>query len=652
MKLKYFLHFVIYFVLLKDSFQILENENVIIEKLSLTKNDSFKIIINYLNGKYYMPMSSKDAINITIESKNEDLNNYCFKYYYIKEDKGNIYIEDNKYYNESNIIMIKPVARYIIVEMKHKINNNIIYLKSEIINYNNNLNQNLNISNNYNGINLKKYKSYLSNIYKKEPYALIIFFSTFFFASTISIVLIIIDLKEDKKNINSYNFTTKEKTNQEYQTLKKSFINKNIILFALFLMKFTYPFFNIFAFYNYNHPRYIRLFIIIIKIILNLLISFLFFLFSGNSNFIILYSLIASIIICIFNYLITIKLLGYDKIRKDIWKPKFECLRKYIFYTVKKDILFNTKWHLIRNRMISYTRICGNTILRQKPEDKYKIYSDNKKKCNKGLLINDNIFSKNDRDLEKQEEDEIEEFSKKYTSYNSCNIQIKNKKAILLNNRVRKNTFFSKKNENGPNSFLYIDKVVHSFSISKLGQNDLKLETIQKIENIKNRYILNINDSKFDETLEVNNFVKTYDNLQIENLENYTYISTDSMNNQLHKTSSESKKIFMNLIGTFIVLIVLTIVDLGLIIVVQKIENKEIVFIFISVMIQIIFINFFINYFYALIISVYIFNNYGYKKKNGIHKMIFKFLVEKYIKYIYRIRLLFHKYTRELEFIK
>ena len=394
MKLKYFLFIIIFFVLFSDSFQISEYGNKIIENL-LTKNDSFKIIINYLNGKCYIPMSPKDAINIKIESKNENLNNYYYKYYYIKGDKDNIYIEDNKYYNKSNIIMVTPGAKYIIVEMKHKINNNKIYLKSDIINYYN-LSQNNNIFNNSNEINLKKVKSYFLIISTDQTFTLMIFFNTFFFAATISIVLIYIDLKEDKKNINSYNLTEKEKVNQEYQSLKNTFIKRNIILFALFLMKFTYPFFSIFSFYNYNHPRYIRFFIIIIKVVLNLLISFLFYLFKGENEFmLILYSLIASLIICIFNYLITIKILGYDKIRKNIWKSKFENLRKYIFYTVKKDILFNTKWHLIRNRMISYTRICGNTIFRHKFSDKYQIYADNKKRNNKGL-INDNIFANND----------------------------------------------------------------------------------------------------------------------------------------------------------------------------------------------------------------------------------------------------------------
>ena len=236
---------------------------------------------------------------------------------------------------------------------------------------------------------------------------------------------------------------------------------------------------------------------------------------------------------------------------------------------------------------------------------------------------------------------------------------LKNKNSsnsLMANNMRRKKTFFAKTNGKGLNSFLYIEKGVQSFSISKLGQNNLKLRTVQKIEDIRNRYILNITDSKFDETLEVNSFVKIYDNLEIETLENYTYISTDSMNNQLPNTSSESNKIFVNLIATLIVLILLTLVDFGLIFIFQNKDERIndrafIIYYLIPVLVQLTFINFIMNYIFSLLISKYIFKYYGYEKNKCIHKMIFKLFVEKYIKYIYRIRLLINKYTKELEFM-
>ena len=662
MKLKYFLYFIIYITLFSGSLHIKENGNLIIDNLPLTQDDSFKIVINYLNGKYYIPMSPKDAINVKIESKNEDLNNYYFKYYYIKEDEDKLSIDDNKYYNESNKIMIIPEVKYIITEMKHKIRKNKIYLQSKVIDYNNYI-AHYNIVNNTQ-FSLKDDLSSFPTFDIDDHFSLSIFFSTFCFATTVSVILIFLDLKEDKKIANTYNLTTKERANQEYLALRNTYINRNTFSFAWFLMKYTYPITNLFYFYNYDHPRYVRFFIILIKMLLNLLISILIFsfLYKKNDNEIvnffisILYSLLASLIIYIFDELITIKLLGYDKIRKDIWKPKFECLRKYIFYTVKKDILFNTKWHSIRNRMISYTRICENIVLRQKPYDKYKIYSDNKKKSNKTLL---NENKSNIDNIEKiKEEKESEEFSEKYMA-NTFSLKNKNSSnSLMANNMRRKKTFFAKTNGKGLNSFLYIEKGVQSFSISKLGQNNLKLRTVQKIEDIRNRYILNITDSKFDETLEVNSFVKIYDNLEIETLENYTYISTDSMNNQLPNTSSESNKIFVNLIATLIVLILLTIVDFGLIFVYtfrdikHKIKNSDfIIQCILPVLIQLTFINFLMNYIFSFLISKYIFNYYGYEKNKRIHKMIFKLFVEKYIKYIYRIRLLINKYTKELEFM-
>ena len=138
--------------------------------------------------------------------------------------------------------------------------------------------------------------------------------------------------------------------------------------------------------------------------------------------------------------------------------------------------------------------------------------------------------------------------------------------------------------------------------------------------------------------------------MEIESLENYTYISTDSVNNQLSNTSSESNKIFTNLIATFILLLLLTFVDYELIQIYGKTQPDK--HFFIVVVFQITVNNFFLNYIYSIIISYYIFNRYGYEKKECFHKIIVKLFVEKYIKYIYRVRLLIKKYSRELEFME
>ena len=660
MENKILLFFLINITLFNVSKQILEKEIINLEDLPINDNNNFKLLINYSN--------EKDVFNVQINSKyDDDLNNYNYRYYYTKDEDNHIILEDNKYYNKPSKTMIIPKVKYIIAEMKHKIKNNKIYIKSEIINYNEKKidkeNKN-NISNNNNEFKLEMFSINLDDIFKDNCPSLIIFFSTFCLATTVSVFLILVDLKEDKNIVKTYNLATKERAYQEFNNLKNTYITKNIFKFACFLMKYTYPFLNIFTIYNFDHPRYIRFFIVLIKIVFNFLISFLLFLIFDNQKkedfpqiiLSFIYSIIASFIIYIITELITKKYLEYDKIRRDIWKPKFENLRKYIFYTVKKDILFNSKWHYIKNRMISYTRICGNIILRDKPDDKYKTYANNKIRSYRAAL-SENIPSQSSGTSQNGEDKESELFAEKFTA-NTFNIKAKNSNILLGYHMRRKKTFFAKANDNNINARLYIEKGVQSFSISKLGQNNLKLRTVQKIEDIRNRYIINNNESKFDETLEVNSFVKTYDNLEIETLENYTYISTESTNTQLHNTNSETNKIFLNLITTLLVLLILALADFCLIWIYKLIQDKSdfdnlkfLRFCFIPVIFQIIFFNFFWNYFINLMISFFIFKCYGYQKRRFLYKIIFKLFVEKYIKYIYRIRLLIIKYNKELEFI-
>ena len=643
---KFYCFIYISFTLFNFSYQIKENNIININNLPLNENSFFKLRINFLNKE-----NTKDMVDVKIESEKEDLNNYYYRYYYVKTNQNNIISDDKDYYNEPNKTLILSDDKYIICEMKHKINNNKIYLKSEVVNDNK--------------TNDKEDFSF-HNI-RENNFSIILFFSTFCSATTISVFLILFDLKDDKKIVKTYNLCTKDRANQEYNNLRNSYINKNIFKFAFFLMKYTYPIFNIFTIYNYDHPRYIRFFIVLIKMILNIFISMGLFLITDkifntpkenkhSDTYVVslafLNSLIASLIISIISQLITKKYMGYDKIRANVWKPKMESLRKYIYYTVKKDILFNSKWHCIRNRMISYTRICGDTILRDKPGDKYKTYADNKQKNYKASLnINTPVDSSSSSQI--GDDKESEKFDDKFMA-NTFNIKTKNNNSLLGYHAKRKKTFYAKTNENNFNCRLYIEKAVQSFSISKFGQNDLKLKTVQKREDIRNRYILTINDSTFDETLDINSFVKTYDNLEIETLENYTYISTDSINNQLHKTSSESNKIFINLIVTLVLLFLLTLVNLGLDLIYMLLKKKggDIVYLCLfSVLAQITIFNFILNYLFDLFISFLIFKSFGYQKSNCCYKMFYKFCIEKYIKYIYKIRLLINKYNKELEFI-
>ena len=652
MKIHKLIYILIYFFLFKYTYQVLEEGNYKTDNKSLTGDESSNLKIDH-------PMSFKDTINVKIESKNENLKNYYFKYFFTQNNKdSNIISDKEKYFKESNETMLMPKVNYIKAEMKHKIDNNSIILKSEDININNNfiLNNTYHIFNEENAKNSFEEKLKNNSDYN---YKLIIFYSIICLASISSIILIIVDYKEDKKIENKNCLSKKERAKEEYQALKNTFINKNVVFFSFFLMKYNYPIFNIFTVYNFNHARYIRFCIELIKILLNYLICIFFIKVFNNYNFeentlVFFYSLFGSFIIYILTELLTRKVLGFDKKRKDIWKPKFESIRKYIFYNVKKDKLFNSKWLLIRNRIILYTRICGKTILKNKPNTKYKIYIDNKNIYNNSK-INENI-SNNNSILSSQNEDEklIDTLSEKLLS-NNFNLQANRKSNLInYNNQNIKKDFLDKMNENNTHVKFCIEKSVQSFSFSKLGENNLKLKTVQKIEDIRNRYILKRKESKFDDTLEVTSFVKSYNYLEIEPLENYTYISIDSFKNPFNNTSSELYKIFINIYITFVLLFLLVLVELGLIYIIDSIndiDNIDLDIIFINASNQVIAFNFIVNYIISLCISIFIFNCYGLEKKNFIYKMVFKIFVEKYIKYIYRIRLLMIKYNKELDFI-
>ena len=189
----------------------------------------------------------------------------------------------------------------------------------------------------------------------------------------------------------------------------------------------------------------------------------------------------------------------------------------------------------------------------------------------------------------------------------------------------------------------------------------MKLKTVKKIEDIRNRYIMAKN-TKFDDSLYDDANVKTFDNLEIEALENYTYISTDEMINKLNNSNINSNKVFLNIFRNIILLILFLLVTIGiylsfLLILQEKEEGKGkeeeekgkpfFIFFLIGLFIS----DFFIYYIISLFIAIRLPKLYGYKKKNWFNKLLFKIFIEKYIVYFYRIRLLLIKYHKEFEFI-
>ena len=449
-------------------------------------------------------------------------------------------------------------------------------------------------------------------------------FIIFMIIAIISIILICIDLHEDKKYTKLFNLTMNLKANEEYKKLRKTYIARSRCHFSFFLMKYIYPLLSIFYIYNYDYPRYIRFVISFIKYLLNVFFCICIFyipFYYDKNNTIELLIKIPFIIVFIIIYhfisnLVVRYLLNYDEKNRNIFKTKYENMRKYAYYSIKKDILFNSKWRTIRNRILSYNRICGNSILMNKKLDKYGKYAMNKIMYKTGNINNKikNNYSVNTLTISQIRDLEINnDLSEKLLpSSNSLIPKIKRPNNIKNNNN--KISLINEDFKNNNN--LYIINCVESFSFSKFGINNMKLKSVQKIEEIRNRYIINKNEMKYDETLDIHAYVKTYDNLEIEALDNYTYISTDKMINKLNKINANSNRILINIFINFILLILLILITQGLFHLYFQIQlnndlQKDFWLFFYTIFIGNLFLHFIICFIIPCLISKY----YGKRKK-------------------------------------
>ena len=513
-------------------------------------------------------------------------------------------------------------------------------------------------------INLKEKEPFfgMDNIYEKNEMNdnsinfMIPIFIGFILISIISIILLIIDLKEDKKMSRKCNLTINLKAYEEYKQIKNSYIARTKFFFFLFLIKNMYSPWSIIYIYNYDYPRYIRFIVSIIKYLINAFFStFIYYMLffylksdeEGPNPVAISISILFSFSFILISDLIIRYLLNYDEIKRNIFKPKLESLRKYVYYGIKKDILFNSKWHVIRNRILSYYRICGPSLLINKKLDKYGKYVNNKIKNNNGK--NNSFFSLNNIIINDDKDFDVKNRLSERLLPSLTNYNLKMKETITnnFNNRLS-----FRENANNPNN-LYIVKGVESFSFSKFGINNMKLKTLKKIEDIRNRYIINKNEITYDETLDVNSFVKTYDNLEIEALENYTYISTDKMINKLNKINASSNKLIINIFINFILLLFLMLTTQGLLHIFFQIEgnSKNMLLAFDLPMGSLLVLYLFYYLSVCIIITVRFPKHYGKKKKNCWNKLLFKLCFEKHIIYLYKMRLLLTKYHKEFEFI-
>ena len=536
------------------------------------------------------------------------------------------------------------------------------------INNNNFLGKSENNSETYNNIILSSENNVKwFNLHNIDYFTYFHLILCFLLVPALSIILILIDMKQDKTIKKNIGLPSNEKVKNEYNLFKKSFIISAKYLFSWFLFKYHYPITNIIFVYNYNHPRYIRLIIYITTILFNtLLISILLIQIMeqstysyynfGNIIVSLIFTFIISIIMDFVLNFISKFIFEFHLIRREIFKTKLEILRRYIYYVVKKDILFNSKWHLIRNRMITYYRLCGPLLLTQVKKNKYQRYVKNKLKepvrenalfsISEDKSFNNSSFLINT--LNKS--DILKEVNEIDTKENKIEISNKKRKSAELED------IKEKLNEKDKKSKFRISKGAEPFSFSKYGINNMKLKTVKKIEDIKNRYINKKKEIKFDETIEIDKEVKIFENLDIESLEGYTYISTDAMIDKINIIKTNSNKMIINIFTNVILFIIMLLVNLALLLLelgeTARNPNNPIRDFFLVIFFYSIIINFIIHKVICLFIAFSIHKFYGKKKRNCCYKLIFNIYYEKYIRYLYRIRLLITKYQKELNFIE
>lgn len=483
-----------------------------------------------------------------------------------------------------------------------------------------------------------------------------------------SISFIFYEFYEEKKNIhNILNPSIRVQKEYDYfNRLRRS----GKCIFALYILYFKYSFLNVFSTYKYNHPRYIRFYYEIIKILLNILLSlipiyyfcpyeissnypytsdyFTFNFFDSLKSF--LYSFAASIIIFLV-FLVVNKIFDFRHMRRLIWKPRKDIIKYWVYGYFKKEPMFHRKLHRVKVRMLAFANLCGRYVLKNKPKDKYAYYLEYKiSSQNPNASISDYDFNSYP-------------YYKVGTSTNFSNNKIpiiKDKFVIKyqtdknLKTNLYKDFDIDNKNENiNINKKLFITKGCKPFMLSSTAKaNHISMWNIYRIESVKNRYMFINRDYYRNASSQTIKYI----NLNIQTLNNYTYmLSNDLYYNKLNQLFGKSKITIIRFMN-FLLFFTLLIIDVGIVILVSELyeqyENYLIMNWLIPVLVQIIIFNFVINFIFALFSTFLLFTYYKTKKYNCVCNCIFNIFVEKYMKYLFKIRTLIKKYYKDFENMK
>ena len=379
--------------------------------------------------------------------------------------------------------------------------------------------------------------------------------------------------------------------------------------------------------------KYIRFFIEIIKILLNLLLSVYPFYkapFNEKNEIInerraqnprnikslpikdieyilsFVYSLIASIIIWLIVQLF-VKLLEFKKIRSFIWNPKKNILKEYTYEHIKKFPTFKKKFRKIKKLMLAYAKVCGKNILSKKEVDKYSLYIEYKSAYNKKLnmLCNSNNGKKSNKydniELDLVQGSNLLPSHENNINTNEKDISLSSISNLNINNMNNSLTSF---NENRKEK-LKIEESSKFFIIPSKITEQISMKTLHKFESIKLKYF--INDEKVGDGISRydSNVIK-YVDLDIDSQKNYSYIPSNNLSKNKIISTDNKSQLGMTIMVNIILFFILLIIDIFILLVFNSIyeeyEERIISSWLIPVIIQITIFNFIINYLFALLI--------------------------------------------------
>ena len=193
-----------------------------------------------------------------------------------------------------------------------------------------------------------------------------------------------------------------------------------------------------------------------------------------------------------------------------------------------------------------------------------------------------------------------------------------------------------------------IEKASKFFIIQSKIKEQISMKTLHKFESIKLKYF--INDEKLGDinSRHGSNVIK-YVDLDIDSLKNYSYIPSNKLSKNSIISTDNKSKLGMTILVNIILFFILLIIDIFILLVFNNIygeyEEHIISSWLIPVIVQITIVNFIINYLFALLSTILLFNFYGKRKKKNCLTFIFNLFVEKYMIYFFKIRAFINKYN-------